>query len=88
MDQRKILLQMLQQECADEAQLLTEMGVAPSFENTALLSQVKKAAKGDMSAVKYIRELLYEETEKPESLPELSALTDGELLALLEQSYE
>ncbi len=85
MDQRQVLLRILRQECPEEAQLLTEMGVAPSFENAVLLSQVKKAARGDASAAKYIRELLGEETEDG-PVSELSALTDGELLALLEQA--
>lgn len=86
MDQRQILLQMLQQECAEEAQLLTEMGVAPSFENAMLLSQVKKAARGDAAAARYLRELLEERPDVPAGA--LSALTDGELMALLEQDHE
>jgi len=86
MDQRQILLQMLQQECAEEAQLLTEMGVAPSFENAMLLSQVKKAAKGDAAAARYLRELLEERQDVPDGA--LSTLTDEELMDLLEQGDE
>lgn len=87
MDQRQTLLRLLRQECAEEAQLLTEMGLAPSFENAVLLSQVKKAARGDAAAAKYIRELLGEEPGVGPSA-ELADLSDRELLAILERGDE
>jgi len=87
MDEKDTLRRMLEQVCAEEAGELEAMGVAPSYANLILLMQVKKAARGDASAGRFLRELLEENREdsvSPGDLPEFSAFTDAELLAALE----
>ena len=93
MDEKQILLRRLEHVCTEDAELLREIGVEPNFRNAVLLAHVKKAAKGDATATRYLREILAEEksSEKGEaSAPstDLSAMTDTELLQMLQDADE
>ena len=82
MDEQQTLRKLLRQVCAEEAELLADMGMEPNFRNAVLLGQVKKAAKGDAAAFRCLRELL---GEGDGPVTELSGLSDRALLAMLEE---
>jgi len=70
-------------EAEELGEQLEAMGLPPTYENAVCLAALRKAAGGDLSAYKLIRDVLEEHPEQNAAKPilsrELGRLTDEEL---------
>jgi len=88
MEDRELLRKMLRQnvEAGTLRDTLEEMGLAPTYENAIQFQMVKKAAGGDLSAAKFLRETL-QEPEQPElAAADLRQMSTERLRQLLQES--
>ena len=70
--------------------MLVSLGLEPSFENAICLAAVRKAAAGDMTAFRNIREALGDDgiSEPDGRPPDLEAMSDAELVRLADALEE
>ena len=95
--QREILHNILFLMCDDEEAVaaLQALGLTPNFANAANLAMLRKAIKGDVEAMKYIRDTIGEKPadttqltllDKPVAAQDLTQLTDEELEYLADRT--
>lgn len=84
MEEQEVLRTMLVQpvEAEELRQTLESMGLEATYANAIQYQWVKKAAGGDLSAAKFLREMMATETEASD-LPDLRSLSTAELRQLL-----
>ena len=93
-DMRETLQQLMERDIDDveEAGTLKELGLDSNVANAVGLSVVRRAIKGEVTAVKFLRDTLDEKTEGEGDVPvramDLSRLTDRELAALADREVE
>ena len=85
---QKILKRLLKKKLPPGAQReeLEEMKVAATYDNAIWLQLVKKAAGGDLSAAKYIREAVSDPAEAPEE-DQLQGMSTEALRRLLNMEH-
>lgn len=81
-----------------KAEALEKMGLAPTYMNQINIASVKKAAKGDLEAARFIRDTIGERPregleignldDKPLTYTDMSRLTDEQLRAIVAQEEE
>lgn len=91
-DMKEVLGQFMDREVADQeaAKKLRALGMAPSVANAVGLSLVRKAVQGEVTAVRFLRDVLREEDpegllDRPVRSLDLSKLTDEQLAALADR---
>ena len=88
-DMRQLTRQMLHTRLPEDDSLREELaahGLDPTGAGVVILGQLHKAAKGDTAAAKFLKELAEERSEKEAETGgeiDLSALSDGQLMAML-----
>lgn len=94
-DMRETFQQLMDRDIGDVegAETLKELGLDSNVANAVGLSVVKRAIKGEVTAVKFLRDTLDEKREeKPKAVPiramDLSRLSDAELAALADRGAE
>ena len=95
--QREILQNILSLTCDDETAVnaLQALGLTPDFANAANLAVMRKAVRGDVEALKYIRDTIGEKPadvtqlnllDKPVGAQDLTQLSDEELEYLADRA--
>ncbi len=89
---KEVLGQFMDREVADEkaAEKLRQLGLDPSVTNAMGLSLVKRAVQGEVTAVRFLRDILEGEEKndllnKPVRALDLTKLTDEQLAALADR---
>ena len=97
--QRDILKKILSLKCDDKeavAALLT-LGLEPDFANAANLAVIRRAVRGDVEALKYVRDTIGEKPadvtqlnllDRPVAAQDLSQLSDAELEVLADRAEQ
>lgn len=97
--QRDILKNLLSLQCDDETAVaaLLALGLEPDFANAANLAIMRRALRGDVEALKYIRDTIGEKPadvtqlnllDKPVAAQDLTQLSDAELEVLADRAEQ
>lgn len=97
--QREVLKQILLLDCEDELikDYLTAVGIDPSYSSAINVAAVRKAARGDIEAIRYIRDTMGEKptdvsqiqmSSAPVRALDLTKLSDAELEALADKALD
>lgn len=87
---RKLVFDAMEAKVTDPelTQSLQEAGLENTYEQAIALAAVQKAAKGDLAAAKFLRDILedYETGHKPVRAMDLQALSDRQLKRLADMT--